>query len=237
MPDRFEVNLARQLTAYADTRVRPIDPIQVAIEAGASAAHRPIRFPLAKRPAPVSFRWIALAAAVTLGLAGAVLFAIGSNRVTVPPATTPSPPGSPSASVAAVDLRPAILMATWGLDFAGSGIDQQVSSQFPSGLGSSITFTEGRFIGGTGMGGGCDSFAGTYSVNGDELRLTFDLLRQGCGSGSPQQIVERLVGTRRYQLTECTGPFVEASPGARTTCGTLTLFPDNGSGLLIYRSR
>jgi hypothetical protein len=238
MRDRYELSLARRLTEYADARVRPFDPVGIATEIVGLATRRSTPLPLSRRPLAVSMRWIALAAAVSLALAGAVLLATGSHRITAPPVTTPSTASSPSASAAAgVDLRPAILMASWGLDFAGSGIDQQVSSQFPSGLGSSVTFTDGRFSGGTGMGGGCDSFAGTFTVHESELRLTFELLRQGCGQGSPQQIIERLVGTRRFELTKCTGPVVDASPGARTACGSLTLFPDSGIGLLIYRSR
>jgi hypothetical protein len=238
MHDRFEVNLARELTAYADARIRPIDAMQVATEVVASAARQPARVALSIWPMPVRTRWFVLAAAATLAVLVGVLSGIGrSHQVTVQPTALPRATSTPAAtSDAGVDLRPTILRAAnWGLDFAASSLDAQADPELGYTLGSGIAFADDRFSGGTGSGGGCDSFAGTFSIHESELRLTFDRLRQGCGQGSPQQIIERLVGTRRFVLTECSGPVVEASSGTSTVCETLTLIPDRGIGLLIYR--
>ena len=237
MDDRFQAMLARQLSAYADARVRPIDPVRVAAAAVVSPPRR--RATLLPEPwlIPARAHWSVLVAGAILALGAAlVLVTGGGHPVTAPPTNAPSGSTSPIASDAAgVDLRLSILEnAAWPLDYAASGLDPRVDPGIQGEMASSIRFTDGRFDGGTGYGGGCDLFKGTFTIQGDGLRLTFETLRQACGKGSPQQIVERLVATRRFALTGCTGPLDGPSPNPGLRCGTLTLFPDSGIGLLVY---
>jgi hypothetical protein len=181
-------------------------------------------------------RWFLVAAAATLGLVGGVLFVAGGGPHVTLPTPLPSASTSPSRSVdVGVEVRRTILeKSEWQLDFTASGLDARVNPEFDFDIASAVRFSDGRFDGGTGYGGGCDMFDGSYSLSGDALRLTFETLHQGCDRGSPQQIVERLVAVRRLGLTDCTGPLTRASQDPRTECATLTLFPDSGIGVLVY---
>lgn len=240
MDDRFEAMLARRLTTYAEARIRAIDPVLVATAAVAAAASPALHLRFGRRIPPGRVRWLVLGAAAALVLGSGILFVIGGPpSATLPPTPPPSASAAPLGSAeVGIDLRQTVLEeSSWQLDFAGSGLDPRVDPGMNFDIASGIDFTDGRFEGGTGYGGGCDSFAGTYALGLDSFRFTFETLRQACGQGSPQQIVERLVATRRFTLTECTAPLVGPSPTPLPRCGTLTLFPDSGIGLLIYSVR
>ena len=240
MDDRFQTNLTRQLTTYADTRTRPIDPVRLATEVIGSGVARPRSSWRRAR-----LRWMVLAAAATAAVAGATLIAIGPGaRGLLAPTVVASPSSGPSPTSDGADLRVAILLTDlWRLDFAASALDGRVDPSFLVDIGSTLTFTDSGFVGGTGYGGGCDSFSGTFTSDGNELKLTFETLRQGCDPGSPQDVVERLVKARQFQLLGCTGPVVHARPDARTSCETLVLFddplddPSHLSQKLVYHRR
>ncbi len=117
----------------------------------------------------------------------------------------------------------------WALDFEASGIEGYYMSTSGSRrsrlpVASSIEFADGVVSGGTGAGGGCDSFKGTYS--GADGRLSIDLPDAAghCGSGPVYPDLE----VRQH---------LERTAAWRVDGDELHLLDENGALLLLYRSR
>jgi hypothetical protein len=242
MTDTFEHELAAGLRRYADARVRPIDVVSVAAASVASIPAPRLRWwprgagraglP-AERSTSGFVRGLALGLAIGVIAMSAVLLVSGAG-------TAPRNPASMRpATVTPVPTRGLVSLVegSWGLDFAASGLGSHPDEGIPSSIASAIHFTEDTFDGATGYGGGCDFFRGTYvaslipgSFDG-ALRLTFDELRQGCAAGSPQTLIERLVGSRHFGLADCRG----GTPAAPVSCAALVISGALGHGELIYR--
>ena len=231
--DRFDDLLSAQLRAYADRRVRPFEPMAIAQAALAPMAGR--RLPWRRE---ASGRGRALAFAFVAGivvLAGGLL-AAGWTR-------TPSPQPTPSASPGPVPTAraDALLAGDWFLDFTSSGLDGHVNPDLPGEIGALLRFSHGGWFGGMGYGGGCATYEGTFSAAlaapsalGGELRFVFTALNQGCGEGTPQRVVEDLVGARRFVLMDC-APVPGASDAEDLRCRTLRIGDDVDTNVLVYR--
>ncbi len=126
---------------------------------------------------------------------------------------------------------------TWILDFEASGIEGWYYLIGPGGGGprrskvpvaSSIEFADGVVSGGTGAGGGCDSFEGTYSdentYSDAAWRLTIDLPYAAgrCGSGPVYPDLE----VRQH---------LERTAARQVDGDELRLLDDDGALLLVYR--
>ena len=60
---------------------------------------------------------------------------------------------------------------------------------------------------------------------------------QGCGHGSPQTIVDRIVGAWGYEFRDCPGFTLGQRPDDWTTCGTFVLRGDSWADILVYHRR
>jgi hypothetical protein len=234
--DAFEARLSQGLRAYANARVRAVDPVLVA--AWAVAPPRPGWLPAA-RPRGLRLRVIALAfGAALLALAAAsMLGGFGSPPPPSPTAIEASPPPVPFPT-GRID---ALLFGDWSLDFAASDLDPRPNKRLDMDIGSSIRFSHGGFSGGTGYAGGCSSYEGTFtestaseSVLSGRIRLAFTSVSQNCDAGSPGQILDGLVGARRFSLQDCTQTPGTSNP-EQVTCGTLRLDGDFELVVLVYR--
>ena len=147
------------------------------------------------------------------------------------------------AAGALVLSRPPVLGAwfldgtDWSLDLAASKLDGRVEPGYDFDITSGLSFAGHRFSGGTGYGGGCDVFRGSYEVQGEHLRLVLDKLGQGCGHGSPQTIVDRIVGAWGYEFRDCPGFTLGQRPDDWTTCATFVLRGDSWADILVYHRR
>lgn len=164
---------------------------------------------------------------------------VSSAAAAVPPALQhlPSPPGirvTPAATLpagptpSATDSVAVTLAAgDWLLDFNRSGIQSLVCLNrdgprcLSSGeLASSLRFRDGSVSGGTGVGGGCDEFAGTNRVDGSSIRISVPTYPSRCWDpGADLSIRLRL---------DHVASFVVGNE-------TLTLLDAEGRVLLVYR--
>jgi hypothetical protein len=126
---------------------------------------------------------------------------------------------------AAVD--PAPFEGAWQLDFEASGIEgsymlRPALKRSTIGVASSIDFADGVVSGGTGAGGGCDAFEGTYSDA--DGRFTIDLpdAAGNCGSGPVYPDLE----VRQH---------LERTASWRVEDDELRLLDGDGALLLLYR--
>ena len=111
-----------------------------------------------------------------LALAGVVLAACGDDDFVAPPATTPA--------------APELEGPTWILDVASIDV-QDAGDNLPT-----IRFLEGQVTGTT----GCNSFRGTYTVNGSDLTLS-PLATTLVGCPAPLDAVERQILDRLARVT------------------------------------
>jgi hypothetical protein len=141
--------------------------------------------------------------------------------------TTPSvaPSAIETATPMATAPPPAFDGHTWFLDFKQSGLSDRVAG-CPCTLGSSLSFNNGSVSGGTGAGGGCDGFSGTYLVAGRMLHISVTPpSANACYPGRVRQIHAGLVRVASWVLTGC----------ASGICNDLTLMDTIGNTLLVYR--
>jgi hypothetical protein len=83
-----------------------------------------------------------------------------------------------------------------------------------------LEFRDGSISGGTGLGGGCDEFAGTYRADGSSLRISVPTYPSRCwDTGADLSI--------RLRLDHVAGFVVDSE--------TLTLLDAKGLVLLVYR--
>jgi hypothetical protein len=150
-----------------------------------------------------------------------------SAAVAVPPGSRPalSPPGVPVTSPAATlpagpmpsptdSVAVALAAGDWLLDFPRSGIKSVVCLNrdgqrclSSAELGSNLRFHDGNVSGGTGAGGGCDEFAGTFQVDASSLRISVPTYPSRCwGSGTDLSIRLRLDCVARFVVGNETSP-------------------------------
>jgi len=165
---------------------------------------------------------------------------VTSSAVAVPPGSQPvaSLPGVPVAPPAATlpdgptpspieSVAVALAAGDWLLDFTRSGIQSLVCLNrdgqhcLSSGeLASSLRFRDGNVSGGTGIGGGCDEFAGAYRLDGSSLRISVPTYPSRCwDSGADLSIRLRLDHVARFVVGN----------------ETFTLLDAEGRALLVYR--
>ena len=231
--DRIDEMLSQQLRRYADRRVRPVDPMAIAT---AAVVPKPARRLPWIRVAPRRGGAIRLAlVASLLVLAGGLLLAGPGGG---PPQSTPGQTASPGPEP--TGRADALLAGHWGLDFVSSGLDPQVLKGMEHGLGSSLRFSPGGFRGAIGYGGGCAIYEGTFSVTAipsvlsGEIQFAFTKLRQTCTDGTPQRVVDALIGARRFALMDC-APVPVASTGEDLFCRTLLIGDEVDANVLVYR--
>jgi hypothetical protein len=181
---------------------------------------------------------LVISAALIVGTVGAPSTRAQGAGVGATPSKTASP--DPGIAVDVQDLRPSILRQDWGLDSRASHLGPRADLS-RAGLGSwlDMNLLGDLFRGGTGRGGGCDSFEGTEAVDGVDVRLTFETLYQGCVDAGAEEIINRLVNARHFNLSDCTGPVVGPDLDPDTTCHTLVLWGPYGraaGGVLVYRT-
>jgi heat shock protein HslJ len=111
-----------------------------------------------------------------LALAGLVLAACGDDDFVAPPATTPA--------------APELEGPTWVLDVSSIDVEG-AGDNLPT-----IRFLEGQVTGTT----GCNSFRGTYTVNGSDLTLS-PLATTLVGCPGPLEAVEREILDRLARVT------------------------------------
>jgi hypothetical protein len=215
----------------------------MALASAALASARPARRPWYLRRASGP-RVFAIGLLAGLSILVGMLWGAGSRQAT-PSASLEAPSLSisqaPSPKPEPTGRLDALLFGTWYLDFVSSGLDPRPNKELPGTIGSSIRFSHGGFLGGTGYGGGCANFEGTFTVTesapsalSGPMRLDFASLHQGCGEGSPQQIVEALIGARRFTLMDC-GPVPDASVVGTLACRTLRIGDAIDTNVLVYR--
>lgn len=137
---------------------------------------------------------------------------------TLPAGPTPSPTDSGAVTLAA---------GGWLLDFKRSGIPSLVCLNrdgqrcLTTGeLASGLQFRGGNVSGGTGVGGGCDDFAGTDELDGSSLRISVPTYQSRCyDTGADLSIRLRLDHVARFAVAN----------------GTLTLLDAAKKVLLVYR--
>ena len=115
----------------------------------------------------------------------------------------------------------------WQLDFEASGIEGSYPAtsgrkRSTTPVASSIEFADGVVSGGTGAGGGCDHFEGTYSDADGRFSIDLPAAAGHCGSGPvfpDLEVRKRLADTAAWQVDG----------------ETLRLLDADGALLLLYR--
>jgi hypothetical protein len=254
--DRFEAILGAELRRYSDARVRPVDPLRIAIAAAGLTPLSPRAWWTRRfRSRKVSvggagnrrYRTAALAIVAGLITLASIILVGGTGQPSTRPTHDPSASEVSTPTLSASDLLSGTWdfgIGRWGLDFEASGLDPHPDAALPTrmSIGSALTFTHGAFEGGTGYGGGCDTFRGRFTVVGGptqisgDLRLDFLSLRQTCALGSPQLIIARLIGTRKFEFSDCVGTKGGPSATPAVFCHSLRLTDSLNENELIYRS-
>lgn len=226
MPDdRFEARLQAGLRAYADARVRPVDPFTLArsvVEAGRPLT--PLQEVFGGRSGRLTLLW--LAAILALLMAGITLVASGG--------LTPKRP----IAVAAPTTSPTVVQLeayNWQLDIPGSGIT--IASPQPFGWASELELHRGTFSTWTGAGGGCDVLVGTYAATGADVAFTVPIsTSDGCTYLGTEQLRPRLARVVSYEIS-LTNSCVNPSAEPTTLFGAqLCLLDRSGAVVLAYRA-
>ena len=131
----------------------------------------------------------------------------------------------------------------WNLDFGASGLPIELLSEASGlALGSQLELRAtptGLMRGGTGYLGGCESFGGTYAVDGFLLEILIaDLSHSRCDGRAAAEIRNRLPRVVSFEAADCARPgrAFEGIEGPLWACRALRLLDDLGQLLLVYRS-
>jgi len=232
MTDPFERTLSRSLRAYADARVRPIDPTAVAQHA-IGVGRGPRRGLLID---PRLRATLFLAAALSGLLLAGLLWGAGSPRRPLadvsPTATVPSSPADPGSA--------GLTAFHWHVDWDASGLDGHVIPAIQGTMDASVVFEDrSDFMLVQGYGAGCIQ-SGRVDVNGDAISFVFAPRADLCRPIDPTAVPVRLALARTYAvgLRDCSPS--ASPPGSAPTdrgfCQSLILQDADGQRLLVLRA-
>lgn len=226
MTDAFERRLARDLGAYADVRVRPVDAYAVAARVVAGGSRRPWATTM-----PRVRLGLLLAAAVTASLLVGALLTAGTAH---PPVVEASPTALASANPLRVPGD-----GGWLLDWEASGLHAPILNGDPTQrMGSSLAFSDTQVTLAQGFGAGCEILTGTYERSDRELQIDLPSGFSACNVPMATVVRMDLPLTRSFWIGSeiCSRSDGTPEPSPTSTCRTLRLLDANGHTLLVYRA-